>query len=51
MKLAGIEISARGPDRSAGTAARERQDNLTKPPGSLGRMEEMSVRLCEITGR
>lgn len=51
MKLAGIEISARGPDRSAGTAARERQDNLTKPPGSLGRLEEMSVRLCEITGR
>ncbi len=51
MKLAGEEIGARVADRAAGAAARQRQHNLTKPPGSLGRLEEMSVRLCEITGR
>jgi nicotinate-nucleotide--dimethylbenzimidazole phosphoribosyltransferase len=31
-------------------AARERQDNLTKPPGSLGRLEELSVLLAGIFG-
>ncbi len=29
-------------------AARERQNNLTKPPGSLGRLEELSVQLAGI---
>ena len=29
-------------------AARARQDVLTKPPGSLGRLEELSVRLAGI---
>ena len=28
--------------------ARERQNNLTKPPGSLGRLEELGVRLAAI---
>jgi nicotinate-nucleotide--dimethylbenzimidazole phosphoribosyltransferase len=51
VKLAGIDIQARGPDPVAGEAARRRQDNLAKPAGSLGRLEEISVRLCEITGR
>jgi nicotinate-nucleotide--dimethylbenzimidazole phosphoribosyltransferase len=32
-------------------AARQRQDNLTKPQGSLGRLEELSVRLAGITGK
>lgn len=32
-----------GPDRGAETAARERQNSLTKPPGSLGRLEELAV--------
>jgi nicotinate-nucleotide--dimethylbenzimidazole phosphoribosyltransferase len=32
-------------------AARERQNMLTKPPGSLGRLEELSVQLAGITGQ
>lgn len=31
------------PDARAGAAARRRQDQLTKPSGSLGRLEELSV--------
>ena len=30
--------------------ARARQNTLTKPPGSLGRLEEISIRLAGITG-
>lgn len=37
-------------DREMMRKARERVDNLTKPLGSLGRLEEMAVRLCGITG-
>lgn len=32
-------------------AARERQDQLTKPRGSLGRLEDLGVRLAAIAGR
>jgi nicotinate-nucleotide--dimethylbenzimidazole phosphoribosyltransferase len=32
-------------------AAQERLDRLTKPPGSLGRLEELVVKLAGITGR
>lgn len=32
-------------------AARARQDTLTKPQGSLGRLEELSIQLAGITGR
>ena len=38
-------------DREAMYAARKRQEMLAKPPGSLGRLEELSVRLAGITGR
>ncbi len=31
-------------------AARARQDNLTKPQGSLGRLEELSIKLAGIRG-
>ena len=31
--------------------ARARQNRLTKPPGSLGRLEELSIRLAGIQGR
>jgi len=38
-------------DGKAMAAARSRQDTLTKPPGALGRLEELSVRIAGITGR
>ncbi len=38
-------------DEAARAGARTRQDRLTKPPGSLGRLEELSIRLAAITGR
>lgn len=38
-------------DSGAQAAARARQDTLTKPPGSLGRLEELSIQLAGITGK
>lgn len=38
-------------DRGAMTAAEEYQVRLAKPPGSLGRIEEISIQLAGITGR
>ena len=38
-------------DEAAMAAARERQAQLAKPPGSLGRLEELSVQLAGITGK
>ncbi len=37
-------------DKAAMQAARQRQDNLTKPQGSLGRLEELSIRIAGIKG-
>ncbi|HEY4440553.1 MAG TPA: nicotinate-nucleotide--dimethylbenzimidazole phosphoribosyltransferase [Candidatus Elarobacter sp.] len=37
-------------DAAAATAARERIDALTKPVRSLGRIEDLAVRLCAIAG-
>jgi len=37
-------------DKKAMQAARDRQDQLTKPPGSLGRLEELSVQIAGIRG-
>ena len=36
-------------DETAMQLARARQDTLTKPPGSLGRLEELSIQLAGIT--
>ena len=36
------------PDAEAMAAARERQDRMTKPRGSLGALEEVSVRLAGL---
>ena len=38
-------------DRAAMAAAEKRQAQLAKPPGSLGRLEEIAVRLAGITGQ
>src|SRR5262245_50791150 len=38
------------PDLSTGRLAQQRLDELTKPAGSLGRLEELARRLAEITG-
>lgn len=37
-------------DEEAMTQARNRLDSLVKPPGSLGRLEELAVKLAGITG-
>jgi len=37
-------------DEAAMQAARERQDILTKPHGSLGRLEELSIKIAGIMG-
>ncbi len=37
-------------DEDAGSAARDRQDQLTKPPGSLGRLEDLGIQLAAIAG-
>ncbi|ULE35812.1 nicotinate-nucleotide--dimethylbenzimidazole phosphoribosyltransferase [Mycobacterium sp. IDR2000157661] len=38
------------PDAGAGAAARARQDRLTKPPGSLGRLEDLAVWVASCQG-
>ena len=38
-------------DRAAMDAAARRQAQLAKPPGSLGRLEELSIQLAGITGQ
>ena len=38
-------------DEAAMAKARERQAQLAKPPGSLGRLEELSIQLAGITGK
>ena len=44
-------IAAIGPlDATAAVAARHRQAQLTKPAGSLGVLEELSVQLCALAG-
>jgi len=40
-----------GLDEEAAAAARRHLDSLTKPPGSLGRLEELVTVLAGITGR
>ena len=51
MKLENMIAAIAPLDESAMQAARARQDRLTKPPGSLGRLEEIAVRVAGITGQ
>jgi nicotinate-nucleotide--dimethylbenzimidazole phosphoribosyltransferase len=48
--LADTLAAVRPADAGAITQARERQERLTKPSGSLGVLEEVSVRLAGLTG-
>ncbi|MDH3365186.1 MAG: nicotinate-nucleotide--dimethylbenzimidazole phosphoribosyltransferase [Thermoplasmata archaeon] len=41
----------RGADVEAAESARHIQDTLTKPPGSLGKLESLSIRLAGVYGR
>jgi len=50
MKLNEVIASVRPLDDAAMAAARQRQAQLAKPPGSLGRLEDLSVQLAGITG-
>jgi nicotinate-nucleotide--dimethylbenzimidazole phosphoribosyltransferase len=47
--LAALEILR--VDAGAAERARRRQQRLTKPPGSLGALEELGVRVAAMTGR
>ncbi len=38
-------------DEQAMIAAKDRQDYLAKPPGSLGRLEDISIKIAGITGK
>ncbi|MGH7265598.1 MAG: nicotinate-nucleotide--dimethylbenzimidazole phosphoribosyltransferase, partial [Candidatus Rokuibacteriota bacterium] len=38
------------PDPRLALAAQRRLDGLTKPPGSLGRLEDLAVRVVVLTG-
>jgi len=50
-ELAGLLASITAPARDGESAARRHLDSLTKPPGSLGRLEELAVRLAILSGR
>ena len=39
------------PDQNLSLAANERLDQLTKPVGSIGRLEELARTIVEITGK
>ena len=51
QKLNALLASIRGRDEIAYQAARQRLDSLCKPPGSLGRLEDIAAALAGITGQ
>ena len=50
MELKAYLDSIQPLDEAAMAKARERQAQLAKPPGSLGRLEDLSIQLAGITG-
>jgi nicotinate-nucleotide--dimethylbenzimidazole phosphoribosyltransferase len=48
--LAGLLDRISTPDAALEVAARRHLDGLTKPPGSLGRLEELAARLTAVRG-
>lgn len=51
MEFSTCLLSIRPLDEAAMARARARQARLAKPPGSLGRLEALSIQLAGITGR
>ncbi len=45
-----LQAPAAVPDEAARRAAEARQAELTKPPGALGRLEEIAIRLAALQG-
>lgn len=50
MTFAVLRNSVTPTDADAARSARERQNQLTKPPGSLGALEDLGVQLAAIAG-
>ncbi|HKT35064.1 MAG TPA: nicotinate-nucleotide--dimethylbenzimidazole phosphoribosyltransferase [Nitrospira sp.] len=50
MKLADVVEQIRGLDEDIAADTQRRLDYLTKPQGSLGRLEALAVQYCAITG-
>jgi nicotinate-nucleotide--dimethylbenzimidazole phosphoribosyltransferase len=50
-RLTKLRDAIGGPLTAAAEEAQRHLDTLTKPPGSLGRLEELAVRLAALTGR
>ena len=50
-RLSRLRDAIGGPRETAAREAQRHLDALTKPPGSLGRLEEIAVRLAALTGR
>ncbi len=46
-----VQVVVPALDEGAMALAKQRQDQLTKPTSSLGRLEELSIRLAGMTGR
>ena len=50
-EIRGLMAELPGPDLAAASAAATREAQLTKPPGSLGRLEELTLWLAQWQGR